>query len=116
MSERDPIGASKFLTETFASEIKSGDKVISKDNKSSITADLKQTLSAATAYSAQTKCSIIKRSPTSYSLSCLVDEKGMVMKREHRAVSDQTLIIVLDGGLVKIDKVDAKLLDENTPQ
>ncbi|MDR9437780.1 MAG: hypothetical protein RI563_12935 [Thiohalophilus sp.] len=105
MSERDPIAASRFLADTFSSEVRRRDERTVKDDKMSLTAALHQILSAAKEYNAKINCNIVNRTSSAYSLSCHVDEQGIVMNQFHRTVSDQAVTIVLDSGFVKIRRI-----------
>lgn len=108
MSERDPVAASHFLADTFTSEVRRPNKPAVNDNKASMTAGLQQVLSAAKTYNAKTKCRIVNRASATYSLSCEVDEEGIVMNRSHRTLSSQTVTIVLSGGVVKIGRITSE--------
>lgn len=105
MSERDPVAASQFLADTFTSEVRRPNKPAVNDNKASMTAGLQQVLSAAKTYTAKIKCRIVNRSSAAYSLSCEVDEEGIVMNQSHRTLSSQTVTIVLSGDVVKIGRM-----------
>lgn len=105
MSERDPVAASRFLADTFTSEIRRPNEPAVNDNKVSMTAGLRQVLSAAKTYNAKTKCRIVNRASAAYSLSCEVDEEGILMNQSHRTLSSQMVTIVLSGGVVKIGRI-----------
>lgn len=111
MSERDPTAASRFLADTFTSEVRRRNQPTVNDDKASLTEGLHQVLSAAKSYNAKTACRVANRSPAAYSLSCHVDEHGIVMNQSHRIVSNQAVTVVLDGGFVKIGRIISEELE-----
>lgn len=105
MMERDPEAASRFLSDSFTSEVRRPNKPVAKDTKASMAAGLRQVLSAAKTYNAQVKCQIVSRTPAAFSLACEVEEEGVVMNKSHRTHASQSITVVLTNGFVQIGRI-----------
>jgi len=107
MTQHDTTAASRLLADSFTSEVHQGHKPAhsTRDDKTSMMKGLEMVLGATQLYNAKIACQVLKRTPQAFSLSCLVDEQGIVMDQFRRTLSDQAVTVVLDEGVAKIAKI-----------
>lgn len=107
LSMRDVTTASRFLAPKFKATIEdaSGVTRYSRDTFSKLLADV---LNAATSYEVLPRCGHVEIQGDEAIVQCELTERLVILKRRHGGTSTDNYRLVLNGGYVQLQAIEAK--------